>query len=147
MLGIHTHKEGNRGTAWIQTTIWQAPNTTFFSRLPRALTVDLLSHLIFSPGTPSLLPTPTHMLILDGEFHLPGLAVNPAGRVEGIFGDSKVDHVVMFLGQRDGWSIKGDGGVPFSAEEFTLQTNGHIGYQGPYQRRQAQVAAGLAIPL
>ena len=48
------------------------------------------------------------MLILDGEFHLPGLMVNPAGPVEDIFGDGKVDHVVVFLGQRDGWSIEGD---------------------------------------
>lgn len=68
------------------------------------------------------------MLISDGEVHAPSLVVNPAGCVEDIFGDCKVDHEVVLLGQPDGRNIKGDLGLRADAKEFTLETEGHIGH-------------------
>lgn len=66
------------------------------------------------------------MLVLDGEIHAPSLVVNPAGCVEDMLGDGKVDRVVLFLRQPDGRSIEGGWGAPVSAKEFTLETEGHI---------------------
>ena len=69
------------------------------------------------------------MLISNGEVHVPSLVVNPAGCVEDVFRDRKVDHEVMLLGQPDGWNVKGDGGVPAAeAKEFTLKTEEYISH-------------------
>lgn len=75
-------------------------------------------------------PSPTHVLISDGEVHVPSLVVNPAGRVEDILGNCKVGHSVMLLGQPDGRSIKGNWGALALAKEFTLETEGHISHPG-----------------
>lgn len=61
---------------------------------------------------------------------MPSLVVNPAGRVEDILGNCKVGHAVMLRGQPDGRGIKGDWGALASAEEFTLETEGHISHPG-----------------
>lgn len=88
-----------------------------------------------SPGTSSPLPSPTHVLILDDELHVPSLVVNPTGRVEDEIRDCKVDHAVMLLGQPDGRSIEGDWRVPASAKELTLETEGPISHPRFLERR------------
>lgn len=59
---------------------------------------------------------------------MPSLVVNLAGCVEDVFGDRKVDHLVVLLGQPEGRSTKGDWGVLAWAKEFTLETEGHISH-------------------